>query len=118
MFCHGLKGEFGSMFIRVVTMSRMRFFGVVFRLFFLTTEAKDRSEVRGGGAGGGFLEGLFQASQASQASQANVCGLFCNFEASQGAQWDALKSEFGPMITVLGTLGRFEISGSFLRVNF
>ena len=56
-------------------------------------------------------EGLFQASQASQASQANVSGLFCNFEASQGAYWDALKSEFCPMITELGTLGRFEKKG-------
>jgi len=48
-----------------------------------------------------------------KASQGNVSGLFCDFEASQGAQWDALKSEFCSMFTGLGTLGRFEIPGSF-----
>ena len=58
-------------------------------------------------------EGLFEASQASQASQANVYGLFCNFEASQRAHWDASKSEFGSMITRLGTLGRLRFFGSF-----
>src|SRR6266850_5420483 len=53
MFCHGLKGEFWLMFIRVVTVSRMRFFGVVFEADFLTMEPQGqkargrRAEVRG-----------------------------------------------------------------------
>ena len=39
-FCQGLKGEFGSMIIRVVTMSRMRFFWGRFDADFLTTDAR------------------------------------------------------------------------------
>ena len=41
-----------------------------------------------------------------KASHANVSGLFCNFEASQRAYWDALKSEFCPMITESSELVR------------
>ena len=65
MFCHGLKGEFRSMFTRVVTMSRMRFFGVVFEADFLTTEPQGqkargrRAEVRGQEVGGQQSKGSF-----------------------------------------------------------
>src|SRR6266850_4901035 len=63
------------------------------------------------------VAGLFSCRQGgnlvAKRPKAMFPGFFAIFEASQGAHWDVLKSEFGLMIAELGTLGRFEIPGSF-----
>ena len=96
MFCHGLKGEFGSMFIRVVTVSRMRFFLGRFEAAFLTTEAKVRGQRsdppsskalwRAEAEGKRSLSGrgVFKRTGGCKACQTNVGGLFCILEAYQG----------------------------------
>ena len=45
-------------------------------------------------------------------------GFFAISKRPREPQWDALKSEFGPMITVLGTLGRLRFFGVVLRLIF
>jgi len=77
-----------------------------------TRFAAEEARVRGRGQkpeGGDLLPGRAVSSVPSVPD--NVSG-FLQFRSSQRARWDALKSEFCPMFTGLGTLGRFVIWGS------